>query len=77
MGDGRGKVDPRLADVVRYRLSRKESHSAAVGILEEFLMPPPPAPATKNQEDEEEKEEREQEEEEEREEEDHIKEDGG
>eukprot|EP00903_Cladosiphon_okamuranus_P008723 g8355.t1 len=44
LGDGRGKVDPRLADVVRYRLGRKESHSMAAGILEEFLTPAPPAP---------------------------------
>lgn len=46
MGDGRGKVDSRLADVVRYRIGRKESHSTAVGILEEFLAPPPSAPPT-------------------------------
>lgn len=45
LGDGRGKVDPRLVNVVRYRLGRKESHSMVAGILEEFLAPAPPAPA--------------------------------
>lgn len=65
-------MDPRLVDVVRYRLSRKESHSAAVGILEEFLTPEPPAspaPATINPDGggEEEKEEEEEDKEE-----DHI-----
>lgn len=66
MGDGRGKVDPRLADVVRYRLGRKESHSVAAGIIEEFLtpLPPPPAPAVINPEDKEQEEE-------------HIKDGGG
>eukprot|EP00752_Nemacystus_decipiens_P006521 g5872.t1 len=50
LGDGRGKVDPRLANVVRYRIGRKESHSIAAGVLEEFLAPappPPPAPPAK------------------------------
>lgn len=46
LGNGRGKVDPRLADVVRYRLGRKEAHSTAAGILEEFTAPAPPAPST-------------------------------
>ncbi len=45
LGDGRGKVDPRLAEVVRYRLGRKESHSMAAGLLEEFLAPAAPIPA--------------------------------
>ncbi|CAM9247000.1 unnamed protein product [Pylaiella littoralis] len=76
LGDGRGKVDPRLADVVRYRLSRKEAHSAAVDILEEFLTPPPPAPpapATINSGEDKDQEEKEDEEEDE----DHIEEDDG
>lgn len=76
LGDGRGKVDPRLADVVRYRLSRKEAHSAAVDILEEFLTPPPPAPpapATINSGEDKEQEEKEDEEEDE----DDIEEDDG
>lgn len=47
LGDGRGKVDPRLAEVVRYRLGRKESHSMAAGVLEEFLSPTPPAAPAK------------------------------
>ena len=38
-------MDPRLAEVVRYRLGRKESHSTAASVLEEFLSPTPPAPA--------------------------------
>ncbi|CAM9302999.1 unnamed protein product [Ectocarpus sp. 4 AP-2014] len=46
LGNGRGKVDPRLADVVRYRLGRKEAHSTAAGILEEFTAPAPPALST-------------------------------
>lgn len=37
-------MDQRLADVVRYRLARKEAHSLAVDILEEYLAPPPPPP---------------------------------
>lgn len=45
LGDGRGKVDPRLASVVRYRIGRKESHSMAAGVLEEFLTPAPSPPA--------------------------------
>lgn len=40
-----------MADVVRYRLGRKESHSTAAGILEEFLTPASPTPpATKTPE---------------------------
>lgn len=45
VGDGRGKVDPRLANVVRYRLGRKESHAMAAGVLEEFISPAPAPPA--------------------------------
>lgn len=37
-------MDLRLADVVRYRQARKEAHSLAVDILEEYLAPPPPPP---------------------------------
>ena len=37
-------MDLRLADVVRYRLARKEAHSLAVDILEEYLAPPPAPP---------------------------------
>lgn len=29
---------------MRYRLARKEAHSLAVDILEEYLAPPPPPP---------------------------------
>lgn len=41
-------MDPRLADVVRYRLARKEAHSLAVDILEEYLAPLPPPPVVEN-----------------------------
>lgn len=44
LGEGRGKVDQRLADVVRYRIGRKEAHTLAVHIVEAFLAPPPPPP---------------------------------
>ncbi|CAN0415310.1 unnamed protein product [Ascophyllum nodosum] len=37
VGEGEGKVDQRLADVVRYRVGRKEAHSMAVDILEEYI----------------------------------------
>lgn len=37
-------VDQRLADVVRYRMGRKEAHTMAAGILEEYLNPRPPPP---------------------------------
>ena len=53
LGDGRGKVDPRLANVVRYRIGRKESHSMAAGVLEEFLTPASPATAETKPEQEE------------------------
>ena len=48
LGDGKGKVDQRLADVVRYRLARKETHSLAVDILEEYLAPPPAPPVVQD-----------------------------
>lgn len=37
-------MDQRLADVVRYRMGRKEAHTMAAGILEEYLNPRPPPP---------------------------------
>lgn len=35
-------MDPRLTEVVRYRIGKKEAHSLVVAVLEEYLNPPPP-----------------------------------
>ncbi|CAN0109833.1 unnamed protein product [Discosporangium mesarthrocarpum] len=38
-GEGRGKVDMRLEDVVAYRAGRKGAHRLAMDMLDEFLGP--------------------------------------
>lgn len=39
MNEGKEQVDPRLADVVRYRIGRKQAHTLAKRILEEYTSP--------------------------------------